>query len=208
MEGSMQLHLKFGRMQQQFGSALLALAMAAPGAIAQPGQHRGPTAPAPPRSSVGPQKNQEHLAQWMNRHSNLPVPDQQRALEREPGFHDLSPQVQQRMRDRLTQLNNMPPEKRERVMAHTEAMERLDPQQRQQVRGAMTQLSNLPPERRRAVAHAFRDLRSLPPNQRQSVLSSDRIRSSFTDGERSTLSNLVTIEPYLPPPASSSPPPQ
>jgi len=203
----MQVHLKSGRGQQAFGSVLLGLALAATGALAQTGPHRGPTAPAPPpRSSLGPQKNQEHLAQWMNRHSNLPVPDQQRALEREPGFHDLSPQVQQRMRDRLTQLNNMPPEQRERVMAHTEAMERLDPQQRQQVRGAMTQLSSLPPERRRAVAHAFRDLR--PPDQRQSVLNSDRIRSSFTDQERSTLSNLVAIEPYLPPPASSSPPPQ
>lgn len=205
----MQLHSKSGCLRQALGGILLTLALAATGAEAQPGQRRGPTAPTPTHSPVGPQKNQEHLAQWMNRHSNLPVADQQRALEREPGFHDLSPQVQQRMRDRLTQLNNMPPERRERAMAQTEAMEHLDPQQRQQVRGAMTQLSSLPPERRRAVVHAFRDLRNLPPDQRQAALNSDRVRTSFTDGERSTLSNLVTIEPYLPPPpANNNPPPR
>lgn len=85
--------------------SLLALALLPLSAVAQIEPRRGPTAPS--RSTVGPQKNQEHLAQWMSRHSSLPVPEQQRALEREPGFHDLSPQVQQRMHDRLTQLNNM-----------------------------------------------------------------------------------------------------
>lgn len=202
----MQIKFKPGQMRQVLGSALVALSVAA---VAQPSQRRRPTAPAPPaRSSIGPQKNQEHLAQWMDRHSNLPLPEQQRALEREPGFHDLSPQVQQRMRDRLTQLNNMPPGQRQRVMARTEAMEHLDPQQRLQVRGAMTQLSSLPPDRRRAVAHEFRDLRALPPDQRQAALNSDRVRTSFTDQERSTLSNLVAIEPFLEPPPTSSPPPQ
>lgn len=199
----MQLHSTSRPARLTLSGCALALALAS-AALAQPGQRRGPTAPTHP--SIGPQKSQEHLAQWMDRHSSLPLPDQQRALEREPGFHDLSPQLQQRMRDRLTQLNNMPPEKRERVMARTEAMEHLDPQQRQQVRGAMNQLSSLPPDRRRAVARTFRELRSLPPDQRQATLNSDRLRSSFTDGERSTLSNLVTIEPYLPPPATSPAP--
>lgn len=198
----MQLQPTSRHMRQVLRTVLFGLAFL-PSAIAQPGARRGPTAPT---RSIGPAKDQEHLAQWMNRHSNLPVPEQQRALEREPGFRDLSPQVQQRMRDRLNQLNRMSPEKRERVMAHTEAMERLDPQQRQEVRGAMGQLSSLPPDRRHAVIQAFRDLRGLPPDQRRSALNSDRIRSSFSDGERSTLSNLVTIEPYLPPPHTAPPP--
>ncbi len=193
------LHLLTSRhLQRTCTSALLALALA-PFTMAQPGLRRGPTAPSHP--SLGPQRNQEHLAQWMDRHSNLPLPDQQRALEREPGFHDLSPQVQQRMRDRLTQLNHMPPQQRQRVMARTEAMERLAPEQRQQVRGAMSQLSSLPPDRRRAVIHVFRDLRALPPEQQQSALNSDRIRNSFSDQERSTLSGLVSVAPLIPPPA-------
>ncbi len=66
---------------------------------------------------AAPKQNQEHLAQWMDRHSNLPLADQQKALENEPGFRDLPPQTQQRMRDRLTQLNNMTPDQRQRILA-------------------------------------------------------------------------------------------
>ena len=198
----MLFHLTSRYLRHTLGSASVALLLACT-AAAQPGQRRGPTAPA--HTSVGPQKNQEHLAQWMDRHSSLPLPDQQRALEREPGFHELSPQVQQRMLQRLTQLNQMPPAQRERVMERTEVMEHLAPQQRQLVKGALGQLSSLPPDRRRAVARAFRDLRSLPPDQRQAALNSDNIRNSFSDGERSTLSSLVEAEPYLPPPAAPGP---
>ena len=199
----MQRHLTSGR---TIGTLLLAAVIASPAiARAQTGPRRGPTAPQHP--SLGPQRNQEHLAQWMNRHSHLPLPEQQRALEREPGFHDLSPEVQQRMRGRLTQLNTMTPVQRQRVLARTEVMEHLAPEQRQQVRGAMSELSGLPPDRRHAVAHAFRDIRNLPPDQRQAALNSDRVRSSFSDQERSTLNNLVAIEPLLPPPTPGQPPP-
>lgn len=151
------------------------------------------------RAGIGPRPGQEHLAQWMNRHSNLPVPDQQRALEREPGFRDLAPQVQQRMRDRLTQLNNMPPQQRQHVLERAEAMEHLAPEQRQRVRGTMQQLSGLPEDRRRAVARAFRELRNLPPEQRQQAIDSGRFSSDFSPEERSTLTNLNAVEPLLPP---------
>ena len=92
-----------------------------------------------PRQVSGPRPNQEHLAQWMDRHSNMPLPEQQRALENEPGFRDLPPQTQQRMRDRLTQLNGMTPEQRRRILERTEDMEHLTPPQRQQVRSALEQ---------------------------------------------------------------------
>ena len=156
-------------------------------------------APAPGTNpGPGPKQNQEHLAQWMERHSNLPPAEQQRALENEPGFRDLPPPTQQRMRDRLTQLNNMSPEQRRRIIDRTEAMERLTPPQRQQVRGAMQQLGGLPEDRRRLVARAFRDLREMPQPQRQAILNSDRFRGQFSDQERSTLSSLLAVEPYLP----------
>jgi hypothetical protein len=62
----------------------------------------------------------------------------------------------------------------------------------------MQQLGELPQDRRRLVAQAFRNLREMPPQQRQSVLNSDRFRGQFSNQERSTLSNLLTVEPYLP----------
>jgi hypothetical protein len=181
--------------------AALALSAAALTVAAQPVSK--PKAQPGPRQAayqahVAPKQNQEHLAQWMDRHSNLPLAEQQKALEKEPGFRDLPPQTQQRMRDRLTQLNNMQPEQRRRILERTEAMEHLTPPQRQQVRSAMQQLGELPVDRRRLVARAFRDLREMPPPQRQAILSEDRFRSQFSDQERSTLSSLLAVEPYLP----------
>lgn len=185
-------------------AALLLLAATAIGA-AQPGSMRmarqaGRPAARPsqvPRQNGG-KGNQEHLPQWMARHSNLSPADQQKALENEPGFRDLPSQTQQALRNHLKQLNNMTPEQRRRMAEHTEIIERLTPQQRQQFRGAMEQYQGLPEDRRRMVARAFRDLREMPEPQRQAILSSDRFRGQFSDQERNTLSGLLSVEPYLP----------
>jgi Protein of unknown function (DUF3106) len=149
-------------------------------------------------SKATQQQRQEHLSQWMERHRSLPLTEQQKELEKEPGFRDLPPQTQQRMRESLTKLNNMSPEQRRRVLARTEAMAHLTPEQRQQVRGALGQLGGLPMDRRRLVARTFRELREMPEPQRQATLNSDRFRSQFSDQERGTISNLLAVEPYLP----------
>lgn len=188
----------------------VALALLSTGMIAQPqkgglGGHGVVPAQVHMQARNGGQKpaqqqpqRQEHLSQWMERHSNLPLDQQQKALEHEPGFRDLPAETQQRMRDSLTKLNNMSPEQRRRVLARTEAMEHLTPQQRQQVRGALGLLGGLPMDRRRLVARAFRDLREMPEPQRQAILNSDRFRSQFSDEERGTISSLLAVEPYLP----------
>src|ERR1700719_159520 len=112
------------------GTALVAVQ---PASMHKVGQASRPAVsaprPAPGPKQIGPKPNQEHLAQWMNRHSNLPLADQQHALENEPGFRDLPSQTQQRMRDRLTQLNNMTPEQRRRILDRTEQIEHLTPTQ-------------------------------------------------------------------------------
>jgi hypothetical protein len=154
--------------------------------------------PAQGQKEIGPKPNQEHLSQWMDHHSNLPLAEQQHALENEPGFRDLPSQTQQRMRDRLTQLNNMTPEQRRRILERTEQIGHLTPAQQQQWHGAMEQYRGLPEDRRRLVARAFRDLREMPQPQRQAILTSDPFRGQFTDQERNTISNLLTVEPYIP----------
>lgn len=145
-----------------------------------------------------PGRNQQHLGSWMDSHQNQPLAQQQRALEQEPGFHQLAPEQQQRMRDRLTELNRMDPRQRQSIIDRTEAMARLSPQQRQQVRSAAGELGSLPPNRQRAVAQAFRGLQSMPLDQRQSYMNSPQFRQQFTDGERGTLNNLMQVSPYLP----------
>ncbi len=140
----------------------------------------------------------EHLQQWMQHHNNLTTQDQQRALQREPGFNQLPQPTQQRMLDRLQRLNSMPPEQRNRTLQRSEQMERLSPVQRSQVRSAMGDLGALPEDRRRAVARSFRDLRSLPPEQRNQILQSPAFHQQFSDQERGTLNNLLTVSPMLP----------
>jgi len=124
---------------------------------------------------------------------------QQQALDKEPGFHDLPPQTQQRYRDRLAQLNTMPVQQRDKVLSRTEWMERLPPEQRSQVRNAMQQWSSLPPASHRAVGRTFRVVRGMPPAQRLAYLNSPDIRSQFSPQERDTLTHLMQVEPYLPP---------
>lgn len=141
----------------------------------------------------------EHLAQWMNLHSNLTPDQQQRALEREPGFQQLPHQTQQRMRERLEQLDAMPPDVRQRLLAHTETIEHLSLDQRAEVRGALQQLGSLPLDQRRAVARSFRELRNLPPDQRAAAANSPQY--NWMNGvQRTTLDNLLRVEPLLPPP--------
>jgi hypothetical protein len=175
--------------------------------------------PQPRANPARPNQNrpnpQAHLGEWMNAHGNLPLAQQQRALEQEPGFQRLRPEVQQHLRDQVTRLNNMTPERRQQAIANTEAMERLTPDQRQQVRNAAGQLGTLPEERRRAVARAFRDLRAMPEPQRQDFLDSPQFRGQFNDQERDTLNHLLTVSPYLPmppqrpmAPGPQAPPPQ
>lgn len=189
--------------------AVLVLGIA-PLSFAGQGAHRGfglrPMQSFQNEGRHGPRgQKQEHLDQWMNRHSNLPPAQQQRALENEPGFRQLPPQTQQHLRNRLNQLDNMPPEQRRRLIERNEALERLSPPERQQFRGAMQQLGVLPADRRRVVARAFRDLRQMPPSQRQAALNSDRYRGQFSPQERATLSQLLEVAPLLPAPHSSEP---
>jgi hypothetical protein len=139
---------------------------------------------------------QEHLQQWYERHQTLSIPEQQRALENEPGFHDLPPQTQQQMRDRLVQLNNMSPQQRDRMLERNEALERMSVPERQQYRAAVQSFATMPPDRRRLVARAVLDLRAMPLEQRAGVIGSDRFRSQFSDGERGMIRSLLAAEPY------------
>jgi hypothetical protein len=150
-----------------------------------------------PNAGAGP-RNNPHLTEWMSRHRDLPLDQQQRALQSEPGFRELPAQTQQKYLERLGQLNSMRPDQRARMLEHNEEMERLTGPQRQQVRGALLQLGTLPEDRRRVVARTFRDLRAMPDGQRQQYLNSPAYRSQFTDQERNTMSNLMSVEPYIP----------
>ncbi len=152
----------------------------------------------PYRPGVG-NSNQQHLGSWLANHNGESFQDQQRSLEREPGFSRLPQGQQQRLINHLHQLDTMPPTQRQRTLDRIENMERMSPQKRQQVRSAAQQLAQMPPNRKAEVQHAFRDLRDLPPAERQNRLNSPAFRSQYSEGERNILGNLLSVEPYEPP---------
>jgi hypothetical protein len=208
MELIMKLHLPI---RFCLGTAFVLLFAAAP-ALARGPKPSPPPQPAPrasrsvpPRASAGPAQNEEHIPQWMANHSNLPLAEQQRALEDLPGFHELPPQTQQHYRDQLARLNSMTPQQRSRMLERNEALERMTPRQRQQWNAAMQQLSTLPNPRRLVLVRAILDLREMPSEQRQTTLDSPAFRAQFSGSEFSMLSTILTAEPYIPHPLTPAP---
>ncbi len=155
-------------------------------------------APAPIERRQPPRG--EHLAQWMDQHRNLTPQQQQQALGHEPGFNALPAETQQRMRERLAQLDAMNPKKRDRLLERNEFMERLTLPERAEVRGALAQLGSLPMDERMTVARLFNSLRDLPADQRVPALNSGRFGPPLNASQRAVLSNLLRVEPMLPPP--------
>lgn len=143
----------------------------------------------------------------MDNHKALSLPDQQRALQNEPGFRELPPQVQQREINQLARLYNMNPQQRDRTLQRNEILEHMSAPQVQQYRGAVQSFATMPPDRRRLMARAILDLREMPPEERDQVINSPRFGSQFSDGERSTIRTLLTVEPY-PPVHTNQPPAQ
>jgi hypothetical protein len=182
--------------QQATAAAPLQNNAAAPHPGSTPVGHRTNTIPT---SNTIAAKN-EHLLQWIDRHSNLTPEQQLQAFGQEhPGFRSLPPEKQQQLRARLAELNAMPPAKRKHLLEWNETMARLNPAQRSQVNNAMKQLAALPQDQHLYVARTFRGLRELPPEQRKAVLSSDRF-DHLNNAERATLNSLMAVESLLPPP--------
>jgi hypothetical protein len=174
---------------------VLAGALMAVAGMATPLFARPPVQQAPrPRMET----NQPHLGTWLQRHSNLTPEEQEKALQREPGFNRLTPETQQKLLDRLRQLNRMPPTQRARTMDHIEAMESLSPQMRQQVNASVQQFRMLSPERQRLMKKAYRDLRAYPPEQRAAMMNSSQFQAQFSPQERYIMGNLLSVEPYRP----------
>jgi hypothetical protein len=128
----------------------------------------------------------------------MSLPEQERALQSEPGFDRLPPETQRQLADRLRQLDSMPPAQRQLTVDRIEALERLSPQMREQVRASSEALRALPAGRQRMVKKAFRDLRNYPPGQRETMMASPQFQGQFTPQERGMLSNLLSVEPYEP----------
>ena len=145
-----------------------------------------------------PGGQQQHLGAWLQQHGNMSLPEQEKALRKEPGFNRLSTPAQQKVMESLARIDSMPPAQRQRTLGRIEAMEHLSPEKRQQVRASFQELRTLPADRQRMVKKAFRDLREYPAEQRDAMMSTPQFESQFSSQERGILSNVLAVEPYQP----------
>ena len=135
------------------------------------------------------------MGDWLQAHKDLPLDQQIKLLESEPGFKKLPADRQAALRERLKKFNSLTPDKRDQALQRMEFLSKLTPQQRQQLRSANEQLKGLPPDRQVAVHTALRHLRQMPPAERQQVIQSDRFRSTFSDQEQKLISQLAEMNP-------------
>src|SRR5712671_3976258 len=173
-------------------------------------------APVALLQQVTPQKNPNtarpgakggyKMGAWLQAHKDLPLDQQLKLLESEPGFKKLSADRQAALRERLKKFNSLPPAQRDQAVQRMEFLSKLTPQQRQQLRSANEQLKGLPRERQVAVHTALRHLRQMPPAERQQVIQSDHFRSTFSDQEQKLISQLAEMSPA--PGSAQSPQPK
>jgi Protein of unknown function (DUF3106) len=141
------------------------------------------------------QKGGRKMGDWLQAHKDLPLDQQLKLLENEPGFKKLAADRQAALRERLKKFNSLPPEKRDQALQRMEFLATLTALQRQQLRDANQQLKGLPPDRQVAVHTALRHLRQMPQADRQQVIQSDRFRSTFSDQEQKLISQLADMSP-------------
>jgi hypothetical protein len=141
------------------------------------------------------QKGGRKMGDWLQAHKDLPLDQQLKLLESEPGFKRLPADRQATLRERLKKFNSLTPAQRDQAVKRMEFLSKLTPQQRQELRDANQQLKGLPPERQVAVHTALRHLRQMPPAERQQVIQSDRFRSTFSDQEQKLIGQLAEMSP-------------
>jgi hypothetical protein len=153
----------------------------------------------------------QHIGAWLESHQNLPLDQQEKALENDPNYKKLPPDRQAALRERLRKFNSLTPEQRQVTIKRMNFWASLTPSQRQELRDANQKMQGLPQDRRLAIHKALRHLRQMPPQQRQQVMDSDRFKTLFSEQEQGILKDLASITPpekpdQQPTPQAAQPP--
>jgi len=153
--------------------------------------------PQPPHQAQG-QPGPGHAGDWLRRYKNVPLGEQERALQNDPAFRRLAPERQQMLRERLQHFSSLPPQQQQRMLDRMETWEHLTPEQKQQAREIHGQMQQLPPDRRGMVTTAVRHLSAMPPEQRERIINSERFKNMFSPQEREIMSGAAKL-PLAPP---------
>lgn len=155
----------------------------------------GGTPPHPQQQKNIGQQAAPKLGVWLRTHKDLPLDQQEKALESDPAYKRLSPQSQAQLKDRLHKFNNLPPQQKDKALRNMQYWEKLTAVQKEQIRQAHQHMETLPAERKVMVRQALRHLRQMSANERQQEFQSDKFKSTFSDQEQAILKNLAEINP-------------
>lgn len=156
---------------------------------------KGSATPHPQIQKSAVQKGAPKLGAWLRAHKDMPLDQQEKALENDPGFKRISPQSQAQLKERLHKFNSLPADQKDKALRNMEYWEKLTPDQKEQIRQAHQHMETLPNERRVMVRRALRNLRKMSPNERQQEFQSDKFKTTFSDQEQTILKNLAEINP-------------
>jgi Protein of unknown function (DUF3106) len=134
-----------------------------------------------------------HGGDWLRKHRNLSPVEQQKALDKDPEFRKLPPDVQDRLRTRLQHFNSLPPQRQQLILQRLDRWDRMTPAQRDHARTLFQHFRDLPEDRRKAMVQAFHNLRAFPPEQQQKMLDSPQYRTAFSDSERSIMRGMSEL---------------
>ena len=160
----------------------------------QPNRPNYQAVPRPPQSNS---ESGHHAGQWLRRYKDVPLDQQEKALNNDPDFRKLPSERQDRLRQRLQRFSNLPPDEKQRTLRRMETWEHLTPEQKTEARGLFSQMRGLPPERRSAMRNAINALRAMPPDARRRAIDSGRF-SQFSPEEREMLKGASKL-PLAPP---------
>ncbi len=150
---------------------------------------------AQPRGSGSRFGGGAHVGDWLRRFGKVPAQEQKKQLESDPQFQQLTPENQDRLRQRLDKFNNLPEERRDRILKRMEIFDRMSPEQQKETRELFGRIRELPDDRRQAVRRSAKALRGMPPAARERYLNSDEVQNNFSEQERDILRGLSKIEP-------------
>lgn len=153
----------------------------------QPSQTPGNPYPFHPKGP-GP-----HRGDWLRKYGALPPAEQERQLQRDPDFRNLSPEKQSQLLNRLRKFNSQSPEKKAQILNRMETYEHMSPQQQQMANSLFERYRSLPEDHRDKVTQAYRRLRGMPPQARNQLLNSEEFRNNFTDNERDLLRGMTDL---------------
>ena len=165
----------------------------------KPPDWRGPGGPSGDKGQKRP-----HIGQWLKKHQNLTVDQQEQALRSDPEFQKLPAQQQQHLIDRLHEFNDLPPQQRQRMLTRMDAFEHLTPEQQKQAREIFGQVRQLPDDRRQMFRRGVRQLADAPAEQRATILESPDFHNNYSDNERDLMRQIVQLN-ILPPKGGDGP---